>query len=95
MSETRFSTIASASLPVRFALYLPTAPHASQDEADELEAVVAEILCERFGGVTAYPAKGTFASASGSVQTEPITVLETYCEREAWRASAEGVASLA
>lgn len=77
----------SASLPVRFVIYLPTASERSPVRADVLEDVVARILCEHFGGVTAYPAKGTFASASGTVQTEPIMVLETYCDRASWQSN--------
>ena len=94
MSETPFP-LASTSLPVRFVIYLPSAPRSEAAEAGDIEAAVARILCERFGGVTAYPAKGTFALASGHVQTEPVTVLETYGEREAWRENRDGVAAMA
>jgi hypothetical protein len=93
MSERTFP-LASASLPVRFVIYLPSSPELANAEAGDIEAAVARILCERFGGVTAYPAKGTFALASGVIQTEPVTVLETYCDRETWRQSRGGVAAL-
>jgi hypothetical protein len=60
-----------------------------------LEEVLAEVLCERFGGVTAYPATGTFARASGVIQTEAVVVLERYCERDAWATNRKGVENLA
>jgi hypothetical protein len=94
MSETPFP-LASASLPVRFVIYLPSPSRPTSVEAGDIEAAVARILCERFGGVTAYPAKGTFALASGHIQTEPVTVLEAYGEREAWRENRDGVAAMA
>jgi hypothetical protein len=94
MTETKFP-LASASLPVRFVIYLPSAPEDSEVNADVIEAAVARILCERFGGVTAYAAKGTFVSASGVAQTEPIKVLETYCEKDAWVQNRDGLADCA
>src|SRR5688572_29534434 len=106
MSEPAFPS-AAAALPVRFVIYLPAKPQSASvpqgspepktplvDPA-ELEAAVVRILCERFGGVTAYPARGTFTLASGIPQTEAVTVLETYCERDAWLQHRDGVAMLA
>ena len=87
--------LASASLPVRFVLYLPSMPDDSHLELKGIEDAVVKILCERFGGVTAYPAKGTFTMASGIAHTEAVTVLESYCEREAWRVSRAGLAAMA
>lgn len=52
-------------------------------------------MCAFRCGVGAYPAKGTFTLASGVVQTEPVTVLETYCERETWRQSRAGITAMA
>jgi hypothetical protein len=94
MSETPFPSTA-ASLPVRVAIYLPSAPEPALTSASDIEAAVAKTLCELFGGVTAYPAKGTFALASGRIQTEPVTVLEAYGEREAWEQHRDGVAAMA
>jgi hypothetical protein len=95
MTDTPLSLAPAASLPVRFVIYLPAAPEGSQVAASDIEAAVVRILCERFGGVTAYPAKGTFTLASGVAQTEPVTVLETYCERETWQRDSSGVAAMA
>jgi hypothetical protein len=94
MSEATFP-MASASLPVRFVIYLPAGRGWGAADASEIEAAVADLLCERFGGVTAYPAKGTFTMASGVIHTEPVTVLEAYCEREAWQQSQAGIAVMA
>ena len=94
MSETNLPLV-SAALPVRFVIYLPAASEARGVDPEVIESAVAKILCERFGGVTAYAAKGTFASASGEAQTEPITVLETYCAQDAWDQNREGMAACA
>jgi hypothetical protein len=94
MPEPVFPSTAAA-MPVRFVLYLPAEPRAARGDAAALEAAVVRILCERFGGVTAYPARGTFTLASGVPETEPVTVLETYGERDAWREHRDGMARLA
>lgn len=93
MNEIDFPSV-SASLPVRFVIYLPAAKPLDEDGA-AIEDAVARILCERFGGVTAYPARGTFALTSGTPQTEPITVMETYCDEEAWQEHRRGIATFA
>lgn len=69
----------------RFVIYVPAGDGSAQPVPDgPLTSAVAEILCERFGGVTSYPATGRFTLASGAIQTESVMVLESYCEQEAW-----------
>ena len=84
----------SATLAVRFVIYLPLEPCDPLVDAVVLEQALVRLLCEKFGGVTAYPARGTFALSSGQPTTEPVMVLETYCERQAWGESEEGVGRL-
>jgi hypothetical protein len=86
---------AAAALPIRFVIYYPASPESARTDVRVLESAVVRILCERFGGVTAYPATGTFAMASGVPKAEPVTVLETYCEREAWLRELDGVGKMA
>lgn len=77
----------SSELPLlrRFVIYVPAGDGSTQPVPEgALTAAVAEILCERFGGVTSYPATGRFTLASGAIQTESVMVLESYCEQEAW-----------
>lgn len=84
----------SSTLSVRFVVYLPSEPEDPVIDPHRVEAAIVRLFCEKFGGVTAYPARGTFAFASGPPTTEPVTVLETYCEREIWRENKEGVGRL-
>jgi len=73
-------------LPLRFVIYIPAeAPGSLQEGSAEAAAeAVAELLCERFGGVTCYPATGIFKGASGAHQKEEVQVLECFCELECW-----------
>ncbi len=75
-------------LPRRFVIYIPAGPRDLQPTADgPVTEAVAIILCKRFGGVTSYPAKGSFTRDSGDIQTESVMVLESYCEPEVWDAN--------
>jgi len=94
MNKSAFPLPAASTLPVRFVIYLPSEPETSEADPQKLEAAVVRILCERFGGVTAYPARGTFKLASGAVKTEAVTVLEAYCNRETWSQDSEGAGKL-
>jgi len=72
-------------LPRRFVIYVPAGPRGIQPTADgPVTEAVATILCDRFGGVTSYPAKGSFTRDSGAMQTESVMVLESYCEPGVW-----------
>ena len=73
----------------RFAVYLP-----SEDKSGEpihgLEIAIdstMSMLCDRFGGVTSFPATGRFQRDSGSIQYENIFVLESFCDIESWNES--------
>jgi len=75
MSDTETTT-----LPKKFVIYVPTETGA----APQVCGAVENILCDRLGGVTSYPARGVFKMADSSRKTEKIQVLETYCEATDW-----------
>lgn len=84
-------------LPLRFAIYIPAAPEPGVPESAALEvtAAVRTILCDRFGGVTSYPALGLFKRESGVNQQEEVHVLESFCEVEVWEARGSFLLTLA
>lgn len=67
-------------LPRNFRIYFPI------DCAGGAEfcATVEGILCERLGGVTSYPARGTFKMRGGERISERLQVLESFCEADDW-----------
>jgi len=74
-------------LPLRFVIYIPLAEEPSGRCALHREVLeeVQGILARRFGGVTSYPATGLFMRSSGRCEEEKVQVLESFCQREAWR----------
>ncbi|RYD37856.1 MAG: hypothetical protein EOP85_17310 [Verrucomicrobiaceae bacterium] len=46
--------------------------------------MVEGILCERLGGVTSYPARGTFKMDDGHRTSDNLQVLESFCELGEW-----------
>jgi hypothetical protein len=75
-----------APLNHRFAIYLPSCEQEGQP-IDDLEAFAnstSRMLCDIFGGVTRYPAKGLYQRKSGTPQGEEIIVLESFCDSEQW-----------
>lgn len=63
-------------LPERFTLYLPVS-----GECEDACCLATELLlCELFGGVTSFPARGTFRMKTGELKVEEIQVVECYCE---------------
>ncbi|MES2980904.1 MAG: hypothetical protein V4727_01210 [Verrucomicrobiota bacterium] len=70
----------------RFAIYLPSCQKdgKSIDGFEALADSTSRMLCERFGGVTGYPAKGLYQRESGTPQSEEILVLESFCDSEGW-----------
>jgi hypothetical protein len=87
--EGRFSRSLSTALPVRFVIYIPSEPELADAGScsSQLMKEVQSILCNRFGGVTSYPAVGLFKRASGVPQEERVQVLESFCAPEAWKAN--------
>jgi hypothetical protein len=67
-------------MPRRFVLYIPI----GCPGGEPLCATVEGILCERLGGVTSYPARGTFKMAAGNRSSDHLQVLESYCESGDW-----------
>lgn len=79
--------------PHRFVLYLPVGEPAGSH--GDLIRVIETLLCERFGGVTSYPAVGLFKRSSGVLQREPVQVLESFCEVEVWEAEGAFMVAIA
>ena len=73
----------------RFAIYLPGNDR-NGEAIDGLDMAIdstMSMLCDLFGGVTAFPAKGRFRRESGSTQCENIFVLESFCDFQSWNDS--------
>ncbi len=75
-----------APLTHRFAIYLPSCQKDGQpiDGFEGLADSTSHMLCDLFGGVTVYPAKGLYQRESGTPQSEEILVLESFCDNEGW-----------
>jgi hypothetical protein len=85
------SEISGTPLPRRFVLYFPM----GCSGGDLLGSTVEGILCERLGGVTSYPAKGTFRMADGQRSSDHLQVLESFCESRDWEKQKPFLISLA
>lgn|GEM_PF-6049877 len=67
-------------MPRHFVLYFPI----GCSGGNELCAPVEGIMCERLGGVTSYPARGTFKIEGGQRVSDSLQVLECFCEANQW-----------
>jgi len=67
-------------MPRNFVLYFPIDCSGGND----LCATVEGIMCERLGGVTSYPARGTFKMKGGQRVSDNLQVLECFCEADQW-----------
>lgn len=74
-----------------FVIYFPSRKKDGSEipRLQELTSRIAEMLSERFGGATTYPATGYFGS-----QHEDILVIECFCEEKAWQASSSYLLSV-
>lgn len=81
----------------RFVIYLPTLRKdgAAIDGFESLAMAAESLICEKFGGVTSYPARGAFRGESGTIQRESVQVLESYCDDAIWREEAGFLGGLA
>jgi hypothetical protein len=71
----------------RFALYLPT-KRRDGSPVDGFETVAkagSDLLAKWFGGVTAFTATGTFVNVQGAAITEGVVILESFCDKDAWK----------
>jgi hypothetical protein len=68
-------------LPRKFTIYIPSEAGSGTQVCEAAE----NILCDRLGGVTSYPARGIFRMSDGGRTSEAIQVLEAYCEADEWR----------
>lgn len=86
MKDTQDWLKADAPLSHRFAIYLPSCDNTGKvivgfaGFADS----TSRMLCDLFGGVTTYPAKGLFQRNSGIPQSEEILVMESFCDANTW-----------
>ena len=55
---------------------------------EKLVEAAEELLCERLGGVTSYPARGAYIRESGEIQREQVQVLESFCDEQVWEKEA-------
>ncbi|MCW1912968.1 hypothetical protein OJ996_05265 [Luteolibacter sp. GHJ8] len=72
--------LAGPSLPRKFILYFPIGCAGGK----ELCSTVEGIMCDRLGGVTSYPARGTFKMEGGRRVSDDLQVLECFCENSEW-----------
>lgn len=75
-----------APLNHRFAIYLPSCERDGKPIAgfEEFAVSTSRMLCDLFGGVTRYPAKGLYQKDTGTPQSEDIIVLESFCDSAGW-----------
>lgn len=83
-------------LPHRLVIYLPSRKkdETAIENFDRIAQVACNLLCERFGGVTSYPATGHFKKADGEIQRESVQVLEAFCEQANWQQEANYIKTL-
>lgn len=92
MAYDSFTESRNSPLPIRFVIYLPDP---GDGDGTGIATAVKQMLCDRFGGVTSYPAVGVFKRVSGKNLEENVQVLESFCEKTRWNQEEAFVHSLA
>ena len=91
MTQDTFTASRNSPLPIRFVIYLPGS---AEGDGAGIATAVKQMLCDRFGGVTSYPAVGVFKRVSGTNLEESVQVLESFCEKARWEQEEAFVHSL-